>query len=172
MRTSPLRRFLISASLTLLIAPAAIAKTVQVGTCLPKLQTYATISQAVTSVAPSPTILVCPGNYPEQVTITQPLTLRGVQNGNTANSTIVVPPGGLTQSVTLLSNGVTAFFQILVKGIEAGLVNISDLAIDGSNNGVICCNTTMLGVYYQNSSGVVKNIATFNQIANRSGFGI
>ncbi len=72
MRTSPLRRFLISASLALLVTPAAIAKTVQVGTCLPNLQTYPTISQAVTSVAPGSTIMLCPGNYPEQVAIMQP----------------------------------------------------------------------------------------------------
>ena len=99
MRTSLPRRLLISASLTLLIAPAGIAKTVQVGTCLPRLQTYATISQAVIAVAPSSTIFVCPGNYPEQVAITQPLTLRGVQSGNTANPTIIAPSGGLTKSV-------------------------------------------------------------------------
>jgi hypothetical protein len=169
-RKSPLTRFLISASLALLVTPAAIAKTVQVGTCLPDLQTYPTISQAVTSVGVGSTIMVCPGNYPEQVTITQPLTLRGVQSGNAANPTIVVPPGGLTQSVVSLSNGVTMFFQIVVLGTEAGLVNIRDLAIDGNNNNVT--QGALLGVYYQNSSGTIRNMATYNQVAGRSGFGI
>ncbi len=176
MTISPPRRFLISAPLALSIAvtafaPAALAKTVQVGACLPSLQTYATISNAVTSVPPGSTIMVCPGNYPEQVTITQPLTLKGVQSEGTANPVVVVPPGGLTQSVTLLSNGVTAFFQIVVQGTETGQVNISNLAIDGTNNGV-GVDEAMLGVLFQNSSGTVRQIATYNQIANGSGFGI
>ena len=170
MTTPPLRRFLISASLALLIASTALAKIVQVGTCLPNLQTYATISQAVAAVAPSSTIMVCPGNYPEQVTITQPLTLKGVQSGNTANPTIVAPPGGLTQSVIAPTNGITMFFQILVQGTGAGLVDISDLAVNGSNNNV--SSGWLEGIYYQNSSGTLKNVATYNQTANRYGFGI
>jgi hypothetical protein len=143
---------------------------VQVGTCLPNLQTYATISQAVAAVAPSSTIMVCPGNYPEQVTITQPLTLKGVQSGNTANPTIVAPPGGLTQSVIAPTNGITMFFQILVQGTGAGLVDISDLAVNGSNNNV--SSGWLEGIYYQNSSGTLKNVATYNQTAIRYGFGI
>jgi hypothetical protein len=138
---------------------------------MPRQKSYATISQALAAVGPGFTIMVCPGNYPEQVTITQTVSLVGVQGGGAANPTIVAPSGGLTQSVILPSDGVTAFFQILVQGTEAGLVNISNLAIDGSNNQVPS-GDAMLGVYYQNSSGTVKNIATFNQIANGSGFGI
>jgi len=44
------------ASLVMLIASQAIAKTVPVGTCLPHLQSYSTISQAVSSVLPGSTI--------------------------------------------------------------------------------------------------------------------
>ena len=170
MTTPLLRSFLISASLALL-ASAALAKTVSVGTCIPRQISYATISQALAAVGPGYTILICPGNYPEQLTITQPVSLAGVPGGGASNPTIVAPPGGLTQSATLLSNGVTAFFQILVQGTEAGVVNISNLAIDGTNNQVPSGNA-LLGVYYQNSSGAIKNIVASNQIANGSGFGI
>jgi hypothetical protein len=170
MKTAPIRRLLISASLALLITQAALATTVVVGNCLSHLQTYSTISQAVTAVAPESIILICPGNYPEQVTIAQPLTLRGVQTGNAANPTIAVPSGGLTKSVISPTNGITMYFQILVQGTETGLVNISNLAINGSNNNVT--NGWLEGVYYQNSSGAVENVATYDQMGNGYGFGI
>jgi hypothetical protein len=172
MTTPSLRRFLSSASLSfaLLVASTALAKTVQVGTCLPSLQTYATISLAVAAVQPSSTIMVCPGNYPEQVTITQPLTLKGVQLGNRANPTVVAPPGGLTQSVIAPTNGISMFFQILVQGTGAGLVDISDIGVNGSNNNV--SSGWMQGIYFQNSSGTLKNVATYNQTGNGYGFGI
>ena len=91
MKRTLLCGLLIAASaLSSLTAPAALAKTVLVGTCRHGLQTYPTISQAVSSVPAGSTVLVCPGNYPEQVTITQHLILRGVQSANTANPTIAV----------------------------------------------------------------------------------
>ncbi len=71
--------------------------TVAVGTCT-KFPSYITIQQAVTAVPAGGTVKVCPGTYPEQVTITKNLTLIGI--GPTA-STVVVPAGGL------VTNGVT-----------------------------------------------------------------
>jgi hypothetical protein len=172
MTTPPLRKFLIFASLSFaLLASAALAKTVAVGTCLPRQLSYPTISQALAAVGPGYTIMICAGTYPEQLTITQPVTLVGEQSAGAANPTIIAPPGGLTQSVTLLSNGVPAFFQIMVQGTEAGLVNISNLAIDGTNN-LVPSDNAMLGIYYQNSSGAIRNIVASNQIAYGSGFGI
>jgi len=179
MRTISIQRFLLCSWLALLVAPTAKATngqggswiTVQVGSCLHYLQSYPTISGAVSNVPPDSIILVCPGNYPEQVTISKPLTLRGVEIENAANPIITVPSGGLTRSVTAPANGITMFFQILVQGTETGQVNISHLAIDGSNNNV-AANGWIAGVYYQNSSGTVKDIATYNQMGDGLGFGI
>jgi pectin methylesterase-like acyl-CoA thioesterase len=78
-------------TLLVIVVPAALASTVVVGTCLQNYQIYSTISQAVSSVPSGSTVLVCPGVYAEQVTVTQPLTLRGVNSANTANPTIIVP---------------------------------------------------------------------------------
>ncbi len=64
----------------------------------------------------------------------------------------------------------TAYFQIMAQGTGSGLVNISNIAVDGSNNQVT--NGPVLGIYYQNSSGTIKRVATHDQIAQRSGFGI
>jgi|HubBroStandDraft_1064217.scaffolds.fasta_scaffold57465_3 hypothetical protein len=172
MRTMSIRKSQVLASLLLFLTSAALAKTVQVGTCLPNWQSYSTISQAVSSVPPGSTVLVCPGTYAEQVTITQPLTLRGVQNGNAANPTIIVPEGGLTQSVTAPTNGVTMFFQILVLNTESESVNISDIGVNGSSPSNQGLNGWLEGVYYQNSSGIVRGVATYGQNGNGYGFGI
>jgi len=155
---------------TLLTNQGAVAKTVQVGNCIPNLQTYVTISQAIDAVTAGSTVRVCPGSYPEQVVITQPLTLQGVQSGNSGNPTITVPSGGLTKSV-VLKNGISLFFQIAVLNTESSLVNIRDLAVDGTNNRVQFP-ASLAGIYYGNSSGAITRVLTANQIANRSGYGV
>jgi hypothetical protein len=149
----------------------AMAKPVLVGTCLPNLKTYPTISQAVSAVSPGSTVLVCPGNYPEQVTITQSLTLRGVESANSVNPVLVVPQGGLTQSISSPINGIQIFFQILVNGTDSSLVKISNIAVDGENNGVPQ-GAGLAGIYYVNSSGMIDRVAVHRQFANRAGHGI
>ena len=155
---------------TVLTVQGALANTVQVGNCIPNLPTYATISQAVTAVTAGSTVRVCPGSYPEQIIISQPLTLQGVQSGNAGNPTITVPSGGLTKSV-VLKNRISLFFQIAVLNTESNLVNIRDLAVDGTNNGVQFP-AALAGIYYGNSSGALTRVLTSNQIANRSGYGV
>src|SRR5947209_3684596 len=92
---------------------SASAATVVVGSCRPKLQTYSTISQAVSSVPSGSTILICPGTYPEQVKITQPLTLRGVISGDSDRAIITVPaavPGaGFRLQVSLTSQATRVY---------------------------------------------------------------
>ena len=156
----------------LFLAPAVLSQTVAVGTCLPQLKSYPTISQAVSSVTPGSIIEVCPGTYPEQVIITQPLTLRGVHAGNAGNATVTVPSSGLTKSVIAPTNGTNMFFQILVQGTESGMVIINNLAINGSSSANSTLNGAIEGIYYQNSSGVINGVATSNQKGNGSGFGI
>src|SRR5580693_2006515 len=108
-----LRLIAIATATVLLSASAFAATKYAVGTCQPHLTSYSTISLAVSSVPPGSTINVCPGNYPEQVLITQPLTLTGFKNKNTP--TVTVPSGGLTQSVTDEFAG-NVYYQILVQG--------------------------------------------------------
>jgi hypothetical protein len=172
MQRAAVRTLLISALEILFLTSAALTETVAVGACLPHLKTYSTISQAVGSVTAGSTILVCPGNYAEQVIIAQPLTLRGVQAGNAANPTVTVPSGGLTKSVIAPTNGVVMFFQILVQGTESGLVNISDLAVNGRSSTNTGLNGWIAGIYYQNSSGTLSSVATYGQKGNGNGFGI
>ena len=136
---------------------------VAVGTCKPNLQSYATIQDAVGNVAAGGTILVCPGAYPEQVLITKPLTIKGVLSGNAAASVITSPQDGLKQTtIDHLGNAWAA--QVLVQN-TAGPVDISDLSVDGANNGISgsCPGLNVVGIYYQEASGVIDRAATRNQ---------
>src|SRR6202140_1920470 len=79
----------------LLAAHPMFAANYAVGTCKPSLPSYSTISAAVIGVPPGSTVEVCPNTYPEQVTIAQPLTLKGITSGNAGQAVITVPSAGL-----------------------------------------------------------------------------
>ena len=61
-----------------------LAQTVAVGTCMSGATVFTTIQEAVNAAAPGSTVTICPGNYPEQVTITKALTLTGVEDNGRA----------------------------------------------------------------------------------------
>ena len=47
------------------------------GTCKPSLPSFSTISGALAATPAPNVVLVCPGTYPEQIVITQAVTLPG-----------------------------------------------------------------------------------------------
>jgi hypothetical protein len=53
--------------------------------------------------------------------------------------------------------------QLWVDNAAGGPVNISNITVDGTGNGVTCSTATVVGVFYQNSSGTVNHVATRNQ---------
>lgn len=114
-----LRLVLTVACLTLPLTGHA-AATYVVGTCQSGRANFATIQQAVTTVPPGSTIDICPGNYPEWVYITRPLTLQGLQSGNSSPATITVPAAGRCNTLF----GIPA--QILVVD-PGGPVNLSGI---------------------------------------------
>jgi hypothetical protein len=138
-----------------------------VGTCQPKLTFYATISQAVSSVPSGATIEVCPGKYPEQVLITQPLTLEGIAVGSSDAAAVTVPSGGLTQNVSDPTVG-AVYYQILVQ--TTGPVNISNLVVDGTNGSGP--SGTVAGIFYQDASGTVNDASARNQTNSAQGMGV
>lgn len=136
------------------------ASTVIVGTCKTGVQ-FATIGAAITASPVGGTIDVCPGTYPEQVTITKKLTVMGILSGTSAAAVVVPPAGGVVVNASdILGNPVAA--QIFVDGATG--VTISHLTVDGSNNGLSSCATQFEGIYYQNSSGTITDNAVRNQI--------
>jgi hypothetical protein len=119
---------------------------------------FTTIQAAVNAAPSGATIHVCPANYPEQVTISQALTLRGVSSANADNPVITSPPGGVAINATT-AGGYTVAAQVLVNGV--GPVNINGIAVDGTNNMASTC--PLVGIYYQNTSGTVDHVSVRNQ---------
>src|SRR6266853_888958 len=80
---------------------------------------FTTISAAVVGVPAGSTIQICPGVYPEQVTITQPLTLKGIGFNNANRAVITINPNGsLAPNVTSSINGLPFYAQVLVQNIN------------------------------------------------------
>jgi hypothetical protein len=167
---------------TIILAPRlASAANFVVGKCIPKLQTFSTISAAVSSVPPGSTIYVCPGAYPEQVAILQPLTLQGVQVNNADRAVITVPLGPLggsglqvnvTSQATVPSFGFPAKVEAQVLVRTPGPVTISDITVDGTGASMGCvfnnpAGVWLAGIFYDTgSSGKVNRVTTRNQLDN------
>lgn len=152
--------FLISAGL-----PSS-AQIAAVGNCRPYLVSYATISAAVAAATPNSTVLICPGTYPEQVTITQPLTLDGLSLGTGSNPVITVPSSGLVGDFPA---------QLLVQQPDEesfGPVDISNLVVDGTGSGVNCSTGELAGIEYVSANGTLENVEVRNQSPGGCGFGI
>src|SRR5262249_59405528 len=91
---------------------------------------YTTIGAAVAAAAPHDLIVICPGVYDEQLSITKPLTLRG------ENGAVVKPPSPMRPNTTSLTSGSQLAVVIVVDGTKG--VTIERLTVDGSANGLAC----------------------------------
>jgi parallel beta-helix repeat protein len=138
------------------------AATVYVGNCggTPK---YATIQAAVNASSPGGTVDICPGPYPEQVTITKNLTVTGIQAGTMDAIVITSPGGGVVQNTfdLYMPPSFPVAAQVLVQ--NANNVMLSNIVVDGSNNGISGCGLDLRGIYYQNASGMISDVVTRNQ---------
>jgi hypothetical protein len=140
--------------------PRIWAQTVTVGGCATGT-TYQTVQAAIDAALPGWTVEICPGNYPEQLTITKSLTLRGIIS-NTARAVVITSPSsGLVANATALTNGSSIAAQILVQNSTG--VHIQNVAVDGGKNGLTSCALVLIGIYYQNASGTINRVATRNQ---------
>lgn len=161
-------------SAALLAAPLAQGENaLVVGNCKSGLFEALTIQEAVNSLAPGGIVYICPGNHAEQVVINKNITLTGVGgNGNTGNTasgannpTVVPPAGGLLANATDLYSGQPPIAAQIAVVTASGartpiMVNISNLIIDGTNNGVDGCTPNVVGIFYQNASGIVDHVTT------------
>jgi hypothetical protein len=148
----------------LFCAGPLLASNFVVGNCKPKLPTYSTISAAVAAAPAGSTVMICPGTYPEQISISQSLTLEGISLGDSAQVVVSVPSPGLVVNA-LVNGGANLAPQILVI---AGQVNISNITVDGTGNN-LNGSVQMAGIYYTpGSSGVIDHVTTRNQIDSTS----
>ena len=141
---------------------AAPASTVVVGSCKPSLTSFSTIQAAVNAAPAGSTIDVCPGTYPEQVTISaKSLTLVGIPSG-TSDAAVLIPPlGGVAINATDIGGGAVAA-QIFVENSTG--VTISHLTVDGNGNALGSCGTNLIGIYFKNSAGKITDNVARNQI--------
>jgi hypothetical protein len=121
---------------------------------------FPTIGQAVTAAASGDTVLVNPGTYTEQVTISKNLTLQG----NGAGAIIQAPPTLTPDSFNL---------RVLVEVGNAATVNINNMTIQGPNPS-INVGALVVGGATANVTGttvahVHQNASTFGV---QTGFGI
>ena len=155
--------------LGLFLVQTANASTVIVGTCLAGTQ-YPTIMAAITPALPGTVIKVCPGTYPEQLTINKTLTIEGVSNGTSDAVVITVPTGGLVANAKDFDNGnAPVDAQILVTSFSD--VTLLSLVVDGAGNGVTGCSPDVIGILYQNAQGTLNHITTRNQYIGPEGSG-
>lgn len=168
-----LKWFCLVALPLLLIRPmtAEDGKNFAVGSCKPKLVSFPSISVAVSSVPAGATILVCPGVYPEQVTILQPLTLQGIDSANQDQAIVAVPGTGAAANTTSIF-GENVAAQILVQ--TPGPVNIANLSVDGTGGDTACADGTWLaGIFYTpGSSGSVSRVKVSGQINGACSAGV
>lgn len=155
--------------LVVLAAQTLSAQTVAVGDCQPQVVSYSTISAAVAAVPPNSTVLVCPGTYPEQVTISQPMTLKGLKTG-VGKPVITVPSGGLVGNNPAQLSAQKP--DPIEEFEEFGPVNISNLIVDGTGSGFDCSTGELTGIEYVLASGTLENVEVRNQNPGGCGYGI
>jgi nitrous oxidase accessory protein NosD len=114
--------------------------------------TYTSIQDAINAAHSGSLIRVCPGTYREQLFINKSLSIEG-DNG------AIVMPGSMVANTTG-SSGVPIAAAILVK--NAANVEIEGLIVDTANNGITHCAPDLIGILYQNSSGIIEHNAVRN----------
>jgi hypothetical protein len=120
---------------------------------------YSTIQAGVDAAAPGGTVRICPGIYKEQVTITKAVTLRG-------ENAVVIQPANVTANSTGTASGQPIAAIVLVK--DTTDVDIDNVIVDGTNNGIAGCSPDLVGVFYQNASGEVNHVAVRNVMLSQS----
>jgi nitrous oxidase accessory protein NosD len=118
---------------------------------------YTTINDAVNAADPGDVIEICPALYPEQVTITKRLTLRGLSVDGV--NRVLLQPTSMSPAVGV-DNAVGGLpFEAVITVMYTQGVTVQNLAIDASKNNVTGCTTLVAGIHYYNSSGEVENNA-------------
>jgi Right handed beta helix region len=137
------------------------ATSTAVGLCSAPGVHYTTIQAAVNAVSAGGTVEVCPGTYPEQITISKNLTLKGVVSGTSDEAVVLPPSGGIVANGTDIYGSPVAA-QILVQNASA--VTISHLTVDGTGNNFAGCSlTTFEGIAFDNASGKITDNVVRNQ---------
>jgi hypothetical protein len=120
---------------------------------------FTKIQDAVNAAEPGSHIRVCPGTYPEQVSISKSLAIEG-DNG------AIVMPSGVVQNTTSLFDGTPVAAVVLVRNTDD--VTLTNLTVDAGNNGINGCAPILIGVFYRNASGLLRDLAVRNTLLSQN----
>ncbi len=90
------------------------------------------------------------------MTIDKNLTLEGITVGTANQAVITSPVGGVVNNAIDPASGSPVQAQIVATG--GAKVNISDLVVDGTGNGLAGCSWNLVGIYYEDASGVINHV--------------
>jgi hypothetical protein len=153
---SPKTIFLL-AVLVVCAYPAA-ASTYYVGSC--KSGSFPTISAAVKAAPAGSTILICAGNYSEQVIISKDLTLNGIASSTGVGAFIVAPTS--MQTTTSPIDALNKYFGLIapVIWVTGGNVNIQNVLVSVLGHAP-CPPRTVAFYYATGASGTLNHVASF-----------
>jgi nitrous oxidase accessory protein NosD len=114
--------------------------------------TFTSIQDAVNAANPGSLIRVCPGTYSEQLFINKSLSIEA------DNGAILLPSHMVANTTTASGSPIAA--GIVVK--DADNVEIEGLIVDAANNEITECSPDLIGILYQNSSGIIEHNAVRN----------
>ena len=114
---------------------------------------FTSIQMAIDKASPGDWIYVCDGIYKETLHISKTITL-------IASAGAVLVPDTIPQNSESLTTGGSIAAAVYVSSAEN--VELSGLTIDGGNAGITGCAPDLVGVYFQNSSGHVKDLTIKN----------
>jgi len=138
-------------------------------TCKPSLVHFSTIQSAVNAVPAGSVVQVCPGIYPEQVVISEPLTLIGVTDGTGNAAVITVPGTGLVPNATSSTVGPVAAQLLVTNTVE---VTVQNITIDGTGGGCPAGANRVFGIEFyfvgqpvdKFSGGTIANDVVRNEL--------
>jgi nitrous oxidase accessory protein NosD len=142
------------AVLALAILPAqswAVSNAV-VGKCRAGTQ-FTTIQASINAGDVGSTIQICPGTYPEILTITKNLTLKGVPSGKSDAVVITVPTTGVPKNG---KSGLLGDLAVQVFVLNAS-VAVTNISIDGGGGTACTFGVHPVGILFQAASGSMTN---------------
>jgi parallel beta-helix repeat protein len=95
------------------------------------------------------------------------MTLQGVidPTAPTVNYAAIVPPvAGMSVNAYDVDDAHAIAAQVLVENTFSALVSLNNLTIDGTGNQIGGCAPDLVGILFQNGSGIVNHVAVRNQL--------
>jgi hypothetical protein len=130
-------------------------------TCRLFTRPCATITQALSIAQPNEQIDVAGGVYPEQLNLTQNVTIKGTGSPTGGNPTIIEPQSLTTSETDTDSTTPQAVIVMVEPGVTADLTNLE--INGGGTNGAAAasfndgCLPDYVGVYYRDASGLMTS---------------